>query len=454
MSIKSLVLAYDRPAPRYTSYPPATQFTDAPETAWRTSALASVKEGARISLYLHIPFCSKLCYYCGCFTSVTRKMERVERYLQALVEEAKLVSSLLPKDVTVAHLHFGGGSPSMLTPEMFRQLFAQLSESFGIAPNAEIAIEIDPRQLSEAKIAAYAACGVNRVSFGVQDFDIRVLAAVNREQAASLSWRGIQWCWEYGINNVNFDLMYGLPHQSVESMKDTVAMATDMAPSRIAFFGYAHVPWMKNHMKAMDLAAMPDASLRYDLFKAGSSELEAAGYHAVGIDHFVEASDTMYQAWRERRLQRNFQGYTTDALPVLIGLGASAISKFADRYVQNKADIALYEASLAASYLPAARGWSMQKNDELHARVIEALMCYFEVDLASIVPSRTYDYFAFARERLSPLVADGIVAWEGDQVRILKEPQLMARLVASAFDQYTPWLESEALVPQRHARAI
>lgn len=455
MTFKPHTLAYDRPAPRYTSYPPATVFADISDPQWRNRALASIPGGERVSLYLHIPFCAQLCYYCGCFTTITRKTDRVTRYLDALIAEARLISTRLPEGVTVGHIHFGGGSPTMLSPAQFKELMAAIRQCFSVAPDAEIALEADPRQVNEAKIATYAQCGVNRVSFGVQDYDPRVLEAVNREQGAELSWKGIQWCREYGIRGVNFDLMYGLPHQSVESMAETIAMAADMAPSRIAFFGYAHVPWMKSHMKAMDLAAMPDASLRYELFAAGREQLEHSGYMPVGIDHFVEPGDSMYLAWQNHTLRRNFQGYTTDAMPVLIGLGASAISKFPEGYIQNKADVTAYESACATGQLPPVRGWRLQENDAVYAAVIESLMCYFEVDLTRFGHQETHTAFAQSHRRLASFISEGIVSWENNRVRIAREPQLMARLVASAFDQYTPWPgETDMEAPPRHARAV
>ncbi|MBN67585.1 MAG: oxygen-independent coproporphyrinogen III oxidase [Rickettsiales bacterium] len=449
---KAAVLAHDRPAPRYTSYPPATQFADFEDTTWRDTSLRAVREDARISLYIHVPFCSKLCYYCGCFTNVTRKPERINRYIDALLAEANMVAQRLPRGVTIAHLHFGGGSPTQLDAMQFRDLMNGLRSAFQFEPNADIAIEADPRQLTEAKIAAYAQSGINRISFGVQDFCPQVLHAVNRDQGPSLSWQGVQWCRAYGITNINFDLMYGLPHQTAESITETVQLAADMAPSRIAFFGYAHVPWMKNHMQAIDLEAMPGASARYDMFHAGLNALEETGYHAVGIDHFVAADDPMYLAWKQHTLKRNFQGYTTDALPTLIGLGASAINHLPHGYIQNKVDMAAYESACACGELPPSRGFLTQPGDEAHAAIISDIMCYFAVDLQPY--SDTVD-LEKARTRLQPLIDDGLVVWEGTRLHIPHEPQLLARLVAAAFDAYTPWPKTDgAPHPQRHAQAI
>lgn len=456
MSDKALILSYDRPAPRYTSYPPATQFHERIAPNAREKMLASIADDARISLYLHIPFCHQLCYYCGCFTNVTRKQERITRYLNALTREIQMTAQRLGDGVQLGHLHFGGGSPTMLSADDFRDLMHRIRACFTIADDAEIAIEVDPRQLNEAKVAAYAQCGVNRMSFGVQDLNQQVLKAVNRVQSVSTICKGVQLCRDYGISHINFDLMYGLPHQTVESITQTIALASTFAPTRMAFFGYAYVPWMKKHMQALDMNALPDASLRYDLFKAGCESLQQQGYHPVGIDHFVRKQDPMFLAHQQRTLHRNFQGYTTDAHPTLIGLGASAISHSEWGYVQNKAEIAAYENALEQGDYPPLRGWVQREQDATFASVIEEIMCYFEVDLARFaIPSALF--FAPQRKKLQPLIEDGIIHWNGDQLRILKEPQLTARLVASAFDRYTPWAENnnEQRSPIcHHARAV
>lgn len=454
MSAKSLVLSYDRPAPRYTSYPPATQFADSHDVSLRTRMLEQLTGQERLSLYVHIPFCSQLCYYCGCHTNITRKSERLVRYLVALEQEIRTIARHVTQGCVVGHVHFGGGSPTMLAPEQFIYLNKVLREVFSIADEAEIALEADPRQLSEDKISAYAKCGVNRISFGVQDIDAQVLASVNREQPFSLTQAAVRLCRDVDISQINFDLMYGLPYQQVETVEETMHMALTLSPSRIAFFGYAHVPWMKQHMKAMDLAALPDSDRRYDLFKAGSRILTQAGYQAIGIDHFVQKQDLMYDAWNRRTLRRNFQGYTTDAMDALIGFGASAISQFPGAYVQNKADTGSYETALAQGVLPPVRHIQVQPHDTMQAQIIESLMCYFEANLDEW-SSRPREDFARAFRRLESMTESGVLAWRGNQLYVRQEPQLMARLVASAFDDYTPWPdEIDTIALLRHAKAV
>jgi len=458
-SLKNTILSLDRAAPRYTSYPPATQFRDSVTADDQVRALQQMPDGSEISLYLHIPFCAKLCYYCGCFTTVTRKAERIEAYLEALKQEAQLVRRLLPQHLSVTHLHFGGGSPTMLTAPQFEGLCRRLRQDFSIAPQAEIAIEVDPRQLNEAKVAAYALAGVNRISLGVQDFNDQTLQSVNRRQPFSLSWAAVHWCRDYGIERINLDLMYGLPYQTVQTLRETLRLAIALNPSRIAFFGYAHVPWMKKHMKAMDMAAMPDASLRYDLYMVGREALLAAGYQQIGIDHFVRPDDPMAQAFAQRTLHRNFQGYTTDTAHHLIGLGASAISDTPAGYAQNINDIARYQELVQADRLPIHRGVPRAPLDDLCAQIIEQLMCYHEVDLAPIVSRHGQgdDVVATALARLEPLITKGVLEREGLRLRVPEEAALVTRLVASAFDHYTPWEASASACVQeapRHARAV
>ncbi len=446
-------LAYSRPVPRYTSYPPSTQFHDLDEHV-RLNALSEIQNGQSLSLYIHLPFCGSLCYYCGCFTTVTQRADRISTYLQSLAEEIRMVSALMPPDSKVVHMHFGGGSPTMLSPTEFSALYGSLKQYFHFSPQAEIAIEADPRQLNEEKISCYAQCGINRISFGVQDFYQPTMIAVNRRQEASLTQNAVELCRKYGISRINFDLMYGLPHQTVNSIHETIALAASMHPSRIAFFGYAHVPWMKKHMNALDCEAMPDTQLRYDLFKTGCAALAREGYKMVGIDHFVKTDDEMYRHAMEHTLHRNFQGYTADPASVLIGFGASAISKLPYGFVQNKADIAAYQHAVSTGNLAPARGWKAQQGDSVRAAIIESIMCYFEADLASFSPTPQQD-FQQAFERLQPFIRDGVVRWADDKLVIEKEPPLMARLVASAFDTYTAWTDCAHAAPTgKHAQAI
>ncbi|PZO84670.1 MAG: coproporphyrinogen III oxidase, partial [Micavibrio aeruginosavorus] len=300
--MKDRILTFDAAAPRYTSYPPATAFhagfTAEDYECW----LSAIPADEPVSLYVHIPFCRQLCYYCGCHTTIARKDERIFAYINDLLKELSLVAGKMSGTMNLRHLHFGGGSPTILKPSVFAKVMQAVRENFNILPIAEIAIEADPRQMDEARISCFARCGINRISLGVQDIDQKVMGAVNRAQPFHLSWKAAELCRLYGIRNINLDLMYGLPGQTVQSIRHTVETVLTLKPSRIAFFGYAHVPWMKKHMDMLGGLDLPDSSLRYDLYEAGSSILKDEGYLPVGIDHFVRPSDNMAKALGNRTL--------------------------------------------------------------------------------------------------------------------------------------------------------
>ncbi len=448
--LKEQILAFDAAAPRYTSYPPATAFV--PDFSGKTQSewIKAVPQGQPISLYIHIPFCEKLCYYCGCFTTISSRGERIEAYIDDLIREIELLCAHLPPDPVLSHLHFGGGSPTILSPRLFMRLMAVISAHFTFTPRAEIAVEADPRQMNEARIAGFASSGVNRISLGMQDIDETVLSAVNRPQPFHLSWNAVQLCREYNIHHINLDLMYGLPGQSVATIQKTVETALTLKPDRVAFFGYAHVPWMKKHMRVMNNLEIPDASLRYDLYETGRAILLDAGYLPVGIDHFVRPSDSMAHALGNRTLQRNFQGYTTDTAPVLLGLGASSISKFPQGYSQNIADLRLYHEKLDSGVLPVNKGLHLRPEDIAYGAVISELMCYMAVDLQQIIKRYHLkaDCFAPAFTQLAPLQKSGLVTIDGLFIRV-HHPHV-ARLAASCFD---PMMDTMPL-QNRHSRAV
>lgn len=449
-TLKNRILSFDAAAPRYTSYPPATAFTAGfPEKAYQ-AWLKDITGEQPVSLYVHIPFCQKLCYYCGCFTTITSRQDRIETYIDDLIRELDIVTAVLPDKPTLSHLHFGGGSPTILRPALFNRLMYAIQSRFSLLPKAEIAIEADPRQMSEGLIATFAVNGVNRISLGMQDTDQSVLTAVNRQQPFHLSWDAVRLCREYGINHINLDLMYGLPGQTPETITKTMENALSLKPDRIAFFGYAHVPWMKKHMRVIDGFEIPDASLRYDLYETGRAILIEAGYLPVGIDHFVRPSDSMAQALGNRTLQRNFQGYTTDAASTLIGIGASSISKFPQGYIQNIADLRLYHESIKEGILPINKGYILQPQDHVHSAVISELMCYMAVDLSHIITrfDLSTDYFASALRRLAPFQESNLVSIEQSFVRT-HHPHI-ARLVACCFDP----MIADTPLQNRHSRAV
>lgn len=448
-AIKEKILSVNSAAPRYTSYPPATAFQTgfAPESYQKW--LAALPESP-VSLYYHIPFCRRLCYYCGCHTTICNDDARLPPYVEALKAEMDIACAHLGQGHAVSHIHFGGGSPTILSPALFSDLLTHMRQRFAVAEDADIAIEADPRQFGEALMATYARQGVTRVSLGAQDFDQRVLEAVNRPQPFSLSWNAVALCREYGIGSVNIDLMYGLPGQTLETISRTMEMALTLKPDRIAFFGYAHVPWMKKHMKMMGGMVLPDASLRYDLYEAGRQILTDNGYLPVGIDHFVRPTDSMAHAMGNRLLRRNFQGYTTDEADTLIGFGASAIGTFPQGFAQNVADLRIYQDTIAKGDLPVHRGYMRQPRDNLYADIISEIMCYLAVELADIAAKHKCILADFdaAFVRLQPLLDNGLVTRHGSFLRV-HHPHA-ARVVAACFD---PTIVLDALVA-RHSSVV
>lgn len=449
ITIKERILAINSAAPRYTSYPPATAFRSGFTQDSYREWLAALPDDP-VSLYFHIPFCRRLCYYCGCHTSICNDDERLQPYVQALLREIDTVSAAIGQRQAVSHIHFGGGSPTILNPALFTDLMIHIKQRFSVADDADIAIEADPRQFGEALMATYARLGISRISFGSQDFDQRVLEAVNRPQPFSLSWNAVALCREYGVKSVNIDLMYGLPGQTLESITRTMELALTLKPDRIAFFGYAHVPWMKKHMKMMGGLELPDSSLRYDLYETGRRILLDNGYIAVGIDHFVQSTDKMAQALNRHALRRNFQGYTTDEAETLIGFGASAIGTFPQGFAQNIIDIRQYQDSVANGALPVYRGYIRKTEDDIYAAIISEIMCYLTVDLAEIALTYKCDLSVFDRAlaQLETLQDSGLVTCEGLTLRV-HHPHV-ARVVAACFD---PTLEAGAQVA-RHSSVV
>ena len=354
-----LLAKYDGRVPRYTSYPTAPHFSAEIDGATYARWLSELDPADRLSLYLHVPFCDTLCWFCGCNTTVVNKRAPVDQYFELLLREIDLVAQQVGADRpggkrTVAHLHAGGGSPTILSPQQIRRLFAKLREFFVFAEDAEIAVEIDPRGLPEESIAAFAESGLTRASIGVQDLTPEVQRAVNRIQPHQMTARCVEQLRRHGVASLNLDLMYGLPHQTVAGTTATVERILELAPDRIALFGYAHVPWMKKHQKLIREDALPGAEERWAQFRAAADRLSEAGYVAVGLDHFARPHDAMAEALRAGTLRRNFQGYTVDRATALLGLGASAIGGLPQGHLQNAPNVRDYKAAIDAGRLPTA----------------------------------------------------------------------------------------------------
>jgi oxygen-independent coproporphyrinogen III oxidase len=435
--------------PRYTSYPTAPHFSAAVGEAEYRRWLEQADPNIPLSVYVHVPFCRSMCWYCGCHTTVTARSDPVDRYISAMEREVALVAERLPARLAIQHLHFGGGTPTLMGPALFERFMAVLRDRFDFAAGAEIAIEIDPRTLAAEMTAMLGAQGVTRASLGVQSFDPQVQRAINRVQSFAETEAAVVGLRQGGVESINLDLIYGLPHQDVASCRETVAQALRLRPDRLSVFGYAHVPSFKRHQRKIDAAALPDVPGRWAQFQAIAGALVAAGYVQVGLDHFALPDDALAIAASSGKLARNFQGYTTDAAPALIGLGASAIGQLPHGYVQNAVLISDYQARVADGRLPVARGYALSRDDRLRGKIIARLMCDYEVDVAEICSPFGEDPDAvYPVETLAKMEEDGLVERARYAVRVLPAARPLVRSVAAAFDAHL------AASAGRHAGAV
>jgi len=434
---QDIILKYNAQVPRYTSYPTAPHFrpTDMADV-W--PQLVALPADRPVSLYLHVPFCHEMCWYCGCHTTATKRYAPVESYVAWLLREIRYVQEYLPARLAVSHVHFGGGSPSMLLPQDFLAVMAALRTGFDFLPDAEIAIEADPRGVSHDKADAYRAGGVNRISFGIQDFAPHVQKAINRVQTYETVEKSLGLFRRFGINRVNFDLMYGLPLQTAADTAQTVRLSMQLAPDRIALFGYAHVPWMKKHMRLIRDADLPDAAARLAQFSRAEALLTAAGMRPVGLDHFVRAEDDMHAALQSRRLTRNFQGYTTDGAATLLGFGVSAISRLPAGFSQNAVNMTDYVRALKEKRLPAARGCALTAADRMRAEIIGELMCYLSCDVGAVLQRHGFAAAALdgVLAGMADLAADGVVRVTGRHIAVAPDMRQLVRVAAARFDTY------------------
>ncbi|OWV84709.1 coproporphyrinogen III oxidase [Rhizobium sp. R72] len=424
--------------PRYTSYPTAPAFSAAVGPDDYMQGLANAAESGPVSLYLHVPFCRSMCWYCGCHTTITRQDAPVLEYLDVMNQEIEIVSFAAGNSLRVKNVHFGGGTPTIMKPEEFTALMRKLRSAFQFEDDASVAVEIDPRTLSPSMIEALGENGVDRASLGVQSFDPVVQRAINRIQTLEQTKAAVAGLRAYGASSINFDLIYGLPHQTVESCIQTVRLATELRPERFAVFGYAHVPAFKKHQRLIEEAALPDARQRNEQAEAIAQELVSAGYVRIGLDHFALPNDQLSIASLSGLLRRNFQGYTTDECDTLIGLGASAIGRLPSGYYQNHVAIGRYAEMVSSGVLPTAKGYLLTDEDKLRARVIERLMCDFEVDLPKLSEEAGHDirFLLERNEKLQELVTDGVATVVDGRVTVSKDARFMVRAVAAAFDAY------------------
>ena len=453
LSNADLIARYDGRVPRYTSYPTAPHFHPGVGGEIYAAWLADLAADTTLSLYLHVPFCDRLCLYCGCNTGVMRREAPKRAYAAHLLREIDMVAGLIGRRAAVSHVHWGGGTPTALPPDCLIGIMDHIRARFALAPDAEIAIEIDPTSLSADCLGALGRMGVNRASVGVQDFDAAVQAAIGRRQSLAETATAMRGLRALGIASINLDLIYGLPHQTEASVIRTARQTLGLGAERAAVFGYAHVPWMKKHQALIPEASLPDAAARMGQEAAIRRVLEEeGGFLPVGLDHFARPTDAMAKALREGGLRRCFQGYTTDAAPVLIGLGASAIGCLPQGYVQNAPTATAYAAAIKDGAFATVRGVALTRDDRLRRAVIERIMCGETVHLASLAAAHGIGATDLLRdaEALAGCAADGLVEWDGLTLAVTPRGRPFVRNIAAVFDAYL----KRPMAAPRHARAI
>jgi len=454
-----LLRRYDKPGPRYTSYPTAPQFSDAfGEAELREQARLSNGEPIPrpLSLYVHVPFCESPCFYCGCNRVITRDKARGEAYLLRLYREIEMVAPLFDRDREVLQLHLGGGTPNFLSPDQLAEMVDVIGRHFrlGRGPGRDISIEIDPRHVGPADVHALARTGFNRVSLGVQDFDPAVQEAVNRIQSVEETLAVIEAARAAGMRSVNVDLIYGLPKQNPEGFARTLDTVIAAAPDRLAVYSYAHLPQMFRAQRQIKDADLCDPATKLSLLQLAIDKLGAAGYRYIGMDHFARPGDELAIALEDGSLQRNFMGYTTHAACDLVGLGVSAISHVGDSFSQNHRDLSVYEATLDQGRLPLWRGVGLDQDDVLRAALIQQLMCTGGIDAEALEERFEIEfeqYFAGELAQVEALRAEGLVEGDARHLRATPRGRLLLRVIAMCFDRY---LNAGAAAPARYSKAI
>ena len=432
-----LISKYNINGPRYTSYPTALALSSNFDPA---QIQAAIKQSpSDLSLYLHIPFCHKLCYYCGCNKVITRHQHKADTYLDALAQEMALYAPLL-QNKQINQLHLGGGTPTFLTEVQLSRLMALLHDNFTINSDAEISIEIDPRSCSDDKLRHLRMLGFNRVSFGVQDLDEKVQIAINRVQDTDLIRHQVQLSRELGFSSINLDLIYGLPFQQPASFTETVDEIIRLNPHRISLFSYAHIPERFAAQRKIANSSLPDAPLKLELMQLAIERFVAAGYQFIGMDHFARPDDALAKAQQAGKLQRNFQGYTTAGQDALIGLGVSSISQVSGVLWQNSKELPAYYAAISKGQLPTERGFSLNADDKIRAALISQIICHFELDIEAFSQQwhleSFWHYFAEALEQLQPFMEDGLVEVYAGRIKVTASGRLWVRSICACFDAY------------------
>jgi oxygen-independent coproporphyrinogen III oxidase len=441
---------YDKPGPRYTSYPTAPQFNESFKAEQYLDEILKTNYGSSLpdlSLYYHLPYCDTLCYFCGCNMIITRNRDRVKEYTKYLKKETDMIRSYLLPDRKVAQLHWGGGTPTHLNPDEIADLASFIKLSFNFKENSENSCEIDPRGLTKEHLEALRQNGFNRISMGVQDFNEKVQKSVNRIQPEDITRQTVNWIRELGFSSINLDLIYGLPFQSVESFADTVQKIIDISPDRIAVFNYAHVPWLKKHMALIHPEDIPSPEVKLDILKTTIEMLTDAGYTFIGMDHFAKPDDELSIALKEKKLYRNFQGYSTNANADLYAMGITGISQLENIYAQNYKTEKQYYEALDNEALPIARGYRLNEDDLIRRYVIMRLMCDFEVNFNQAEEKfkiNFKEYFAWGIHNLKEMEEDSLVKIKENKIEVTGMGRLLIRNIAMNFDGYIERKEDKA----------
>jgi oxygen-independent coproporphyrinogen-3 oxidase len=437
-----LVRKYNVPGPRYTSYPPATQFTENVDfNLLRTKIRENAASERDLSLYFHLPFCQTLCWYCGCTTVITTDQKVSGKYIDYLEKEIALLAGKFNSKRRVAQLHFGGGTPTFLTPPELRRLGGIIKKYFTFSPNIEAGVEIDPRRLSREHIEALAEIGFNRASIGVQDNNPVVQKAVHRIQPFAQTKMAVDWLRECGFKSINIDLIYGLPHQTPETFEKTLDEVLTLQPNRFAVFSYAHVPWIKPSQKILEDKILPTPETKLAMLKLTIEKLTSEGYVYIGMDHFAREDDELAIAQREKKLQRNFQGYSTCGETDIFAFGMSSISQAGDIYWQNNKELPSYYGSVDAGNLPLMKGYILTEEDKIRRQTIMRLMCDLNLDYAAMSQLLGIDFAEHFENELASLddmEADGLILKTPTGLLVTELGRLFIRNIAMRFDAYLP----------------
>ncbi|MGA9779623.1 MAG: oxygen-independent coproporphyrinogen III oxidase [Limisphaerales bacterium] len=449
-----LVKKYNVPGPRYTSYPPATKFTDA--ISWEQLS-TKIEENNRaprdLSVYFHIPFCETLCWFCGCTTVITLNHDKGMGYVEALGREVAKMAPKLNRQRKVVQLHFGGGSPTFLRPDEIRRLGEIIHQHFTFSPDIEASVEVDPRRLTREHMVALREIGFNRASMGVQDFNPKVQEAIHRIQPREMTQQAMDWMRELGYNSINLDLIYGLPFQTPESFNETLDIVLAMKPDRLAVFSYAHVPWIKPSQKILEREVLPTPETKLEVLKLVIEKLTADGqYVYIGMDHFAKPTDELAIAQREKKLQRNFQGYSTRAGSDIYAFGMSSISQIPDAYWQNEKELPKWQEAVDAGKVPLNRAYFVTDEDKIRRETIMRVMCDLSLDFAAMSQKLGINFeqhFEKELASLAPFETDGLVKRNSTGLEVTEAGRLFIRNIAMCFDN--------TLAPmgeRRHSRTI